>query len=120
MRTCLECGFTYGAASRPALIAALGSLGPEIAQRLHGEGNLLRAQRSAEEWSALEYACHVRDVLLIQRDRLVVALVEETPSFTPMYRDHRVAFDGYNDQDPEVVGDHVIMASALFANLSRA
>ena len=49
------------------------------------------AHRLIEDvWSALEYACHVRDVFLVQRDRLYTALVEDTPTFTPMYRDQRV------------------------------
>ena len=45
--------------------------------------------------------CHVRDVFLVQRDRLYTALVEDTPTFTPMYRDQRVTLARYNAQDPE-------------------
>ena len=48
---------------------------------------------SPEQRSPIEYACHVRDVALMQRNRVYVALVEDEPSFKPMYRDERVAFD---------------------------
>jgi hypothetical protein len=58
----------------------------------------------------------VRDVLLAQRDRLFVALVEDEPSFKPMYRDERVNFDRYAEQDPEVVAAQLCMAAAMTAH----
>jgi S-DNA-T family DNA segregation ATPase FtsK/SpoIIIE len=58
----------------------------------------------------------VRDVLLMQRDRLYVALVEDEPSFKPMYREQRVGFDRYGEQNLDQVRDQVIMAAALFAH----
>ena len=35
----------------------------------------------AQRWSATQYAAHVRDVLNTLRDRLVIGLVEDDPSF---------------------------------------
>ena len=32
-----------------------------------------------DTWSALEYTCHLRDVMLVQRERVLRALVEECP-----------------------------------------
>ena len=64
----------------------------------------------------LEYSCHVRDVALMQRDRLFVALVEDEPSFKPMYRDERVAFDRYDAQAPDVVARQLAMAADLFGH----
>jgi hypothetical protein len=116
MFICPECEFAYGALPRPELVARLEACGPELATRLGGDHAALRARRSPQEWSPLEYACHVRDVLLMQRDRLYVALVEEEPSFKPMYRDQRVAFDRYGEQDPSQVGDQLAMAASLFAH----
>jgi DinB superfamily len=116
MSTCPECQFTYGALARPDLIAALERSGPDVAAHLVGEDDALRGRRVPDEWSPLEYACHVRDVLLMQRDRLFVALVEDEASFKPMYRDQRVAFDRYGEQDPSKVGDQLVMAADLFAH----
>jgi DNA segregation ATPase FtsK/SpoIIIE, S-DNA-T family len=76
----------------------------------------LRTRQSPEQWSPLEYACHIRDVLLMQRDRLYVALVEDEPSFKPMYREERVVFDRYNEQAPSYVAVQVVMATRLLAN----
>ncbi len=116
MNPCLECGFTYGALDRSELVVALHSTGPGLAGAIRGCDRGLLTRRRGQQWSALEYVCHVRDVFLMQHDRLIVALVEDTPSFKPMYRDQRVAFDGYNEQDPDLVADQVAMATALFAN----
>jgi DNA segregation ATPase FtsK/SpoIIIE, S-DNA-T family len=91
MTTCAQCGFTYGLLARAALPGSMRAQGRTVAQRVESGSDDLGTRRLAEEWSPLEYACHVRDVLVMQRDRLYVALVEDEPSFTPMYREERVA-----------------------------
>ena len=116
MDTCPECGFTYGLIPRGAIATTLGEFGRQLAASLSGSNAALGTRRRPEEWSPLEYACHVRDVLLMQRDRLYVALVEHEPSFKPMYREERVAFDRYNEQPPEVVAAQLLMAAAMLAN----
>lgn len=75
----------------------------------------LRTRPAPDVWSALEYACHIRDVFLVQRDRLYVALVEEKPSFSPMYRDERVVLARYNAQAPEEVAEQIATAARLIA-----
>jgi S-DNA-T family DNA segregation ATPase FtsK/SpoIIIE len=117
MTTCAECGFTYGATSRQDLAAGLRAAASAYAAQLAAGGPSLRQRTSPGQWSPLEYGCHVRDVLLMQRDRIYVALVEDEPSFKPMYRDERVAFDRYDTQSPSVVADQIAMAVDL---LSRA
>jgi hypothetical protein len=114
--TCPQCGFTYGALPRQELSLKLSGCGGDYGPRLAADPVLLRTRRSPQQWSPLEYACHVRDVALMQRDRLYVALVEDEPSFKPMYRDQRVAFDRYDTQAPAVVADQVKMAADLLAN----
>jgi hypothetical protein len=64
-----------------------------------------------------EYAGHLRDVVLVQRDRVLLALVVEEPSFVPMYRDERVGLARYNDDDPAQVASELGMAAGLFARL---
>ena len=66
-------------------------MGPRYREALGAAGPWAAGLRPAPTvWSALEYACHMRDVLLVQRDRAVVALVEDNPGFARMYRDERV------------------------------
>lgn len=76
----------------------------------------LGARRLPEEWSPPEDACHVRDALLVQRDRLCVALVEDEPSFKPMHREERVAFDRYRAQSPTAVAGQIVMGADLLAH----
>jgi S-DNA-T family DNA segregation ATPase FtsK/SpoIIIE len=68
-----------------------------------------------EVWSPLEYACHLRDVLRVQRERVLLALAEDQPAFAPMRRDERVAEERYNDQRPAVVAGEIIHAAQMLA-----
>ena len=86
-------------------------MGAELVARAASPAVRTRPEPSV--WSALEYACHVRDALLVQRERVLLAQVEERPSFAPMYRDERVSFAGYRDEQPEDVADHLAVAAAL-------
>jgi hypothetical protein len=78
-----------------------------------------RSRPAPDVWSPLEYACHLRDVLFVQRDRVVLGRhspVGQPPSLLPMLRDDRVTFEGYNDSAVEDVARQVLDAAALLAN----
>ena len=75
----------------------------------------IRTRPSRRIWSALEYACHIRDVFLIQRERLYLTLVEECPSFARMYRDERASLARYGAEDPEDVGRELKVAAEMLA-----
>lgn len=63
---------------------------------------------------------HVRDVLLMQRERVVAARSLDRPSFNPMGREERVQYDGYAEQDATDVACQLSDAARYFANvLSR-
>lgn len=116
MHSCDECTFMYADWATHLLPDKIRSVAESIAHELlttqaSGAGaQMLRDHPMDGAWSALEYACHVRDVLEVQRERLHRALAEEQPVFEPMGRDERVTRDHYNDQDPSSV------AAALVAN----
>jgi hypothetical protein len=79
---------------------------------------LLRAHPIEDTWSALEYACHVRDVLDVQLGRLTSAMTEELFTPAPMRRDERVSELRYNAQVPTEVADAIdANADALAALL---
>ncbi|MER6594696.1 DinB family protein [Micromonospora purpureochromogenes] len=102
MDQCDECGFDYAGVSAADLPRLLAAAGERYATALGGVADVRR--RPAEGvWSPLEYTCHVRDVLRVQTDRLVLALTADQPEFTPMGRDERAVTDAYNEQDPPVV-----------------
>ena len=125
MDTCEECGFDYETVSAdevPAIFTKVCAAYTEIL--LNPKlGEFVRVRPASNMWSALEYACHVRDVLLIQRDRLILALVEEAPSFHRMYRDERSVLLRYSDEIAENVASELKMALNLaakaFSGLSK-
>jgi hypothetical protein len=87
------------------------------AARLTAADDALRRRPAPDVWSPLEYACHVRDVLGVQRERVLRTQSEEEPSFTPMDRDRRAVDEAYNRQDPARVADELRAAGAAIAAL---
>lgn len=116
MDRCKQCGYVYDDVSRD-----------EIATRLRGapdrfSGVVANASPQAaalrpdpQTWSAIEYVGHLRDVLLVQRERAVLALVEDCPSFARMWREERVELCHYRDQDREQMLGQLKMAAELCA-----
>jgi hypothetical protein len=114
---CEGCGFEYGALAPRDVPVRLRALAVGFDALLAGDDQALRERPAPEEWSALEYACHVRDVLLTMRERVILALWQPTPSFAPMGRDERVAFDRYAEQSPADVARQLGDAAAMLAFL---
>jgi S-DNA-T family DNA segregation ATPase FtsK/SpoIIIE len=124
---CDECGFAYGSVPDAEAAGALAELGSRyrvpLTRALAGEDldTLLRAHPMAGTWSALEYACHVRDVLAVQRERMEQALVVDDFVPEPMGRDERVIAERYNDQDvaevARALAAHAEALGALYGGL---
>jgi S-DNA-T family DNA segregation ATPase FtsK/SpoIIIE len=121
MDHCTQCGFTYDELRVDEIRDALRLLATGFRSRLETgirdgkQESLLRRRPEPEIWSALEYSCHVRDVLLLQRERLYLALVEDNPRFSSMHRDQRVVLSRYNDDSIEDVSREVDLAARLLA-----
>lgn len=116
MTTCTECGYDYKSVPTDRLAGRLRDLGPRYREAVGGTDERAARRRPAPAvWSALEYACHMRDVLLVQRDRAVLALVEDNPGFARMYRDERVELCHYSAQPVAEVLDELDMSARLCA-----
>lgn len=102
---CEECALEARAVAQGALGAAISEEGHRWGALLteHYEVEVLRRRPGGEVWSAIEYAAHVRDVLCLFRDRVVLALSEHEPEFG--WWDHEAAEvdERYNEQDPQAV-----------------
>jgi hypothetical protein len=114
---CGECGFEYDLAGAESAGPAVVTGVAELAVVLRGDPPDLRRRAQADTWSPLEYGCHLRDVLLVQRERVLAARRVDRPSFEPMGRDERVEHDGYGQQDPGAVARQLSDAASLFANV---
>lgn len=66
-------------------------------------------------WSALEYACHVRDVFSLFDMRLRRMLTEEVPTFANWDQDATAVAERYDLQDPLVVRRQLTEAAKQLA-----
>lgn len=117
MDRCEACDFVYDAIPVGEVAPELRSMPArytDVVTAADREG-LARTRPEPATWSAVEYACHVRDVLAIQRERVVLALQRERPDFPPLRRDERAVEEHYNDQDVGAVLDGLAEAAHRFA-----
>lgn len=117
MESCEVCGFVWDE-------IALEQIEPRLRVALVRYHSLLRASDSSvttrpkpEVWSALEYSAHMRDVLLVIRERAILAAIEDHPAPRPMHRDHRVAMGLYGQESAAAVAQELATAVDL---LTRA
>lgn len=121
MRGCPECGFDFDVAGTGDVGARVLAAARSIAEILVTTDDDIATRRPRpERWSAVEYAAHARDVMLIIRDRLVVGLVEKEPGFTPAYRDERVALGLYAADTAAAVAPEVVAAATMLDRLFHA
>ncbi|SOE16165.1 DinB superfamily protein [Streptomyces sp. 2323.1] len=113
----MECGFEYDLALAPTVSALVKSHADTYADLLQAEPSALRRRSAPHVWAPLEYACHMRDVLLAQRERVLAARRCDTPVAEPMGRDERVEHDGYAHQQPADVARQLQDAALLFTNV---
>jgi DinB superfamily len=113
---CAECGFVYEELEVDLVAGSLRSLSRRYADALDSVDVTAATQRpEPTTWSVLEYLCHVRDVLLVQRDRVVLTRVEDRPSVARMYREERVSLCNYRAHDVRQVLDQLRVAAELCA-----
>jgi DinB superfamily len=119
MDRCDACRFDYYGFPRAEVAPRVTALAEAHGLRLtETPAALLREHPFADTWSCLEYGCHVRDVLSVQRARVQQAQDEDDPEFVAMGRDVLAVADRYNEQDPPVVAGQLgASAAALVALL---
>jgi S-DNA-T family DNA segregation ATPase FtsK/SpoIIIE len=118
MDDCDECGFSYGGLVIAEAPSALRVGGERLAEDLFsGDDASIHTRPDPVTWSVIEYTCHVRDVLLVQRDRILLALVEEAPRFAPMYREERITTAGYDRESATEVAQELTVVTNLLAKV---
>ncbi|CAN5586991.1 DinB family protein [soil metagenome] len=112
-RPCPECGFEAEEVAPAEL--------PELVRRNAGSwrhvlaGSDVAARPSADVWSPLEYACHVRDVFRIFDGRLAQMLAEDDPLFLNWDQDETAVVERYDEQDPATVATELTEAAERIA-----
>jgi hypothetical protein len=114
-RPCPECGFE--AAVPPEAVAArLRDNAAAWRRVLEQPDSVVRRRPADDRWSPLEYACHVRDVCALYRERLLLMLREEDPLYPNWDQDVTAVEARYVEQDPAVVSAELAAAAAALAD----
>lgn len=111
--TCPECGFDAAGVDRDAM-GALVRTNVEAWPAVLAHP-LVRERPSDDQWSALEYACHVRDVFTLFDERLTRMLGEDGPRFANWDQDVTAVEQRYDLQDPTVVSRELVEAGQACA-----
>ena len=111
---CPDCGFD-ASTTRPDQVAGL------VRANAAAWPSLLADPRAATRpdpatWSALEYACHVRDVLRLYEVRLNWMLDEDDPLFANWDQDVTAVEEAYGTQDPATVATELAAAAEVIAD----
>jgi hypothetical protein len=118
---CAECGFEGASLDRAEIPGTIRGFARRYAipltRGLAGEDldALLRERPAARGWSALEYACHSRDVFLVTDHRVRRVMEEDGPRFRRVDPDQGAADLDYNGQDPATVVREIEAATAAVA-----
>jgi len=113
-RPCPECGLDASAIARadiPAMLTA-NAAGWQLPLTASGDH---AARPAPERWSTLEYACHVRDLLVLCDERLNLMLTRDDPTFANWDQDAAAATGRYGELVPAEVAKEITDAAGLAA-----
>jgi DinB superfamily len=114
-RPCPACDFDSRSFPREQIPSMLRDTAGQWRVLLAGTGDLRRRHRP-DVWSALEYACHVRDVCRVYLERLELMLTRDDPAFPNWDQDATAVDERYGEQDPEVVSGELVDAAHRLAD----
>lgn len=110
---CPECGFTAADVTGAEIASLVSAFTAPWAGVLTRPDAVVRPSPST--WSALEYACHVRDVCRLFEQRLGLMLAHDAPTFDNWDQGETAVADRYGEQDPGTVAAELTAAGESFA-----
>ncbi|MHB8380369.1 MAG: DinB family protein [Acidimicrobiales bacterium] len=113
-RPCVECGFNATDHPPATFSRVIRDNAVQWTGVLQRDNVHLRTRE--DRWSALEYACHVRDVYRLFDERLRLMLEEDGPVFQNWDQDVTAFEERYDLQDPAIVSGELLDAAALYAD----
>ena len=120
---CPACGHDPSAIPAADLAAAIVDVGRRwreflVAVTDHPGGmDDLCQRRRPDEWSAIEYACHVRDVLGVFARRIQLALATHAPELGWWDHEQAAVDEHYLAQHPEAVADDIDRGATELADI---
>ena len=113
-RPCEQCGFDASSVSDDVLAERLRDAATRWSPVLSRED--VRTRPQEDKWSALEYACHVRDVYAVMDGRLTLMLEQDNPTFENWDQDETALEARYCDQNPTSVRDELCANARRYAD----
>jgi SAM-dependent methyltransferase len=110
---CPECGFEAAAVTRDEIAGVVRANAQTWQAVLTLDDAPVRPDPAT--WSALEYACHVRDVNRIFDLRVGLMLDEDDPTFANWDQDETAIAEKYGEQDPATVSAELLDAAGSVA-----
>jgi DinB family protein len=113
-RPCPECGLDTQSFARDAVAGMIRS-NASAWRDLLAQSADPRRRPAPGTWSALEYACHVRDALRLYDQRLEMMLSQEEPLYPNWDQDATAVADRYGEQEPAAVAAELMQAAGTLA-----
>ncbi|MFE2407839.1 DinB family protein [Kitasatospora sp. NPDC059408] len=114
-RACPECGLETPAVVREDVAGMIRANAAGWVALLGADGAAVRRRPAPGVWSALEYACHVRDVFRLFHVRLGLMLTQDGPLFANWDQDETAVAERYGEQSPAVVAEELVAAAEVLA-----
>jgi hypothetical protein len=118
-RPCPECGFDASSLPTEQIVSLIGATAPAWSEVLDGPPAKLCQRPADDNWSILEYGCHVRDVFRLYDVRLHLMLDQDNPTFPNWDQDRSAVEEGYGTQDPAVVATELVRAADALGSSFR-
>ncbi|WP_371481309.1 DinB family protein [Kitasatospora sp. NBC_00315] len=114
-RACPDCGLDTPSVAREDVAGLVRANAASWSALLADEDAVLRRRPRPDVWSALEYACHVRDVYRLFDVRLNLMLDQDAPLFPNWDQDETAVAERYGEQDPKIVAADLAEAAGILA-----
>jgi hypothetical protein len=114
-RPCPECGLDTRSFAREEVAGMIVTNAIAWQGVLTGPGDV-RTRPAPDRWSALEYGCHVRDVLRLYEYRLQLMLTQDAPLYPNWDQDATAIAERYSEQHPIIVAAELSQAAQALAN----
>lgn len=111
--SCDICGFRWDDVTGD-VVGRLTRASESFVDVVTNAGALVSRRPSPERWSILEYAGHLRDVLISIRERIILAVVTDRPTGVAMHRDERVDRGLYRHDTVADVSEELTVVTRLF------
>ncbi len=118
--SCPGCGFVWEGVSRVDAVSGINESVTACVGIIEEAGELSMVRPDPNRWSIVEYAGHLRDVLINLREKSIVASVVDNPTGQPIYTDDRVNLGFYSLDSPEDAADELAFAAGLISKTIAA